>query len=99
MRHAHGSGNMSEHSVATLPLAGKRILVTRTREQASTLSERLTALGAIPIEFPTIRIVPPSDWTALDEALRKLFLVEGGEQSYTWLVFTSANGVTVCCER
>lgn len=86
---------MSEHSVATLPLAGKRILVTRTREQASILSERLSALGAIPIEFPTIRIVPPSDWTELDEALGKLFLVDG----YTWLIFTSANGVTICCER
>ncbi len=86
---------MSEQHTAIRPLAGKRILVTRTREQASVLSERLAALGAIPIEFPTIRIVPPSDWSALDNALKKLFLTE----DYSWLVFTSANGVNICCER
>ncbi len=87
---------MSEPSLTTaLPLANKRILVTRTREQASVLSERLAALGAIPIEFPTIRIVPPADWSALDSALGKLFL----SQDYSWLVFTSANGVNICCER
>ena len=86
---------MSEQHTATSPLVGKRILVTRTREQASVLSERLAALGAIPIEFPTIRIVPPSDWSILDNALTKLFLTEG----YSWLIFTSANGVNICCER
>src|SRR5579872_6144153 len=68
--------NMSEQHTATSPLVGKRILVTRTREQASVLSERLAALGAIPIEFPTIRIVPPSDWSALDTALKRLFPTE-----------------------
>src|SRR5260370_13290493 len=83
-------------STAT-PLEGKRILVTRTREQASVLSERLRALGAIPVEFPTIRIVPPEDWSALDSALRRLFTKEGS--SYEWLVLTSANGVTICSER
>lgn len=81
----------------TQPLDGKRILVTRTREQASVLSERLRALGAIPVEFPTIRIVPPEDWTALDAALHRLFLSEG--PAYDWLVLTSANGVRICCER
>ena len=43
----------------TGPLFGKRILVTRAREQASALSDKLRMLGAEPIEFPTIRIVPP----------------------------------------
>jgi len=80
-----------------MPLEGKRILVTRTREQASVLSERLRALGAIPVEFPTIRIVPPKDWSALDSALRQLFRNEGS--AYDWLVLTSANGVTICCDR
>jgi uroporphyrinogen-III synthase len=80
-----------------MPLAGKRILVTRTREQASVLSERLHALGAIPVEFPTIRIVPPEDWHALDSALHRLFISKGS--TYDWLVLTSANGVTICCER
>ena len=79
------------------PLDGKRILVTRTREQASTLSERLRTLGAIPVEFPTIRIVPPEDWTALDTALHRLFLNDGS--AYDWLVLTSANGVRIYCER
>ncbi len=77
------------------PLQGRRILVTRTREQAQALSERLRALGALPVEFPTIRIVPPADWAPLDSALRRLC----DEQYYTWLVFTSANGVRFCCER
>jgi uroporphyrinogen-III synthase len=80
-----------------MPLQGKRILVTRTREQASKLSERLCALGAIPVEFPTIRIVPPEDWHALDSALERLFAHDG--PAYDWLVLTSANGVTICCER
>lgn len=91
---------MSEPQVQTLPLQGKRILVTRTREQASIFSERLQALGAAPIEFPTIRIVPPQDWEQLDSALNKLFLEDAVERPYyDWLVFTSVNGVTICCER
>ncbi|HYT35469.1 MAG TPA: uroporphyrinogen-III synthase, partial [Ktedonobacteraceae bacterium] len=53
-------------------LAGRRVLVTRAAEQAGVLSERLRALGAIPVEFPTIRIVPPSNWELLDEALRRV---------------------------
>src|SRR6266571_3392235 len=43
------------------PLSGKRIVVTRTRRQASALSDRLRALGADVIELPTIRIEPPSN--------------------------------------
>ncbi len=85
------------HNVEAAPLAGKRILVTRTREQASVLSEKLQALGAAPIEFPTIRIVPPSDWSALDAALRRLYASKG--EGYDWLIFTSVNGVRICCER
>ena len=51
---------MSEQAPPTLlPLQGKRVLVTRTPEQASALSERLKALGATPVEFPAIRIAPP----------------------------------------
>lgn len=81
------------------PLQGKHILVTRTREQASALNERLRALGAIPVEFPTIQIVPPQDWELLDRALLRLCAGEVKEPYYTWLVFTSANGVKICCER
>lgn len=104
---------MSEQAATTvLPLRGRRILVTRTPEQATFLSERLRALGAVPIEFPTIRIAPPEDWERLDSALRQLFAggASSGEHGfaltntervlcYAWLVFTSANGVRICCER
>ena len=83
-------------SVAT-PLAGKQILVTRTREQASALSEKLRVLGALPVEFPTIRIVPPTDWHALDTALKRLYVSDG--TGYDWLVLTSANGVHICMQR
>ncbi len=80
-----------------MPLAGRRVLVTRTREQASVLSERLRVLGAIPIEFPTIRIVAPTNWQALDTALKRLYVSDGS--GYAWLVLTSANGVHICCQR
>src|SRR5437764_9542980 len=91
---------MSEQRLATSLLQGKRVLVTRTREQASTLSERLRTLGAIPVEFPTIRIVPPSDWQQLDTALKRLYTGDpSGQPYYDWLVLTSANGVRICCER
>lgn len=94
--------NMAEASSATtfqLPLQGKRILVTRTREQAGALSERLRALGAIPVEFPTIRIVPSRDWEPLDNALKRLCSAGFTESGYDWVVFTSANGVNLCFER
>ncbi len=86
---------MSKSVVA--PLAGKHILVTRTREQAGALSEKLRLLGAVPVEFPTICIVPPTDWHALDAALKRLYASD--ETSYAWLVLTSANGVHICLQR
>src|SRR5579872_6146191 len=83
--------NMPNAKPTARPLQGKRILVTRTREQASSFSERLRALGAIPFEFPVIRIAPPLDWQPLDDALRHLC---GATFSYyDWLIFTSVNGV------
>ena len=91
---------MSEQKIMAQPLQGKHILVTRTREQASVLSERLRTLGAIPVEFPTIRIVPPQDWSTLDAALKRLYTYDDSAHPYyDWLIFTSANGVTICCER
>ncbi len=67
-------------------LKGKRVLVTRPREQASDFSERLTSLGMVPILFPTIDIVPMPNTTALDDAIRHL-------ASFDWVIFTSVNGV------
>src|SRR5881392_607552 len=68
------------------PLLGKRIVVTRTRKQASALSNKLRALGAHVIELPTIRIEPPSDLRAFAELVQDAHI-------YDWIVFTSANGV------
>lgn len=75
------------------PLSGKRVLVTRAREQASALSAKLRVLGAEPVEFPTIKIAPPEDnFAALDLALSQL-------STFDWVVFTSANGVKFAFER
>ncbi len=91
---------MYEHKAQAPPLAGKRILVTRTRAQARALSERLQEQGATAVEFPTIRIVPASNWEVIDTALGKLFLADAQQQPYySWLIFTSANGVHIFCQR
>jgi uroporphyrinogen III methyltransferase/synthase len=68
------------------PLFGKRVVVTRSREQAGELVERLEDLGADPILAPTIRIAPPLSYEALDRAVADL-------GTFDWVVFTSANGV------
>jgi uroporphyrinogen III methyltransferase/synthase len=68
------------------PLFGKRILITRSREQASVLSEALEALGAEALEFPTIRVAEPADFKPLDQAIKDL-------AKYKWVIFTSVNGV------
>jgi uroporphyrinogen III methyltransferase/synthase len=68
------------------PLLRKRIVVTRTRKQASVLSNKLRALGAHVIELPTIRIEPPSN-------LREFAELVQDAHGYDWIVFTSANGV------
>lgn len=69
------------------PLFGQRIVVTRTREQASQLSKRLVSVGAEVLEIPTIKITAPTDISDLKDALL-------GLNSYDWIVFTSPNGVT-----
>jgi uroporphyrinogen III methyltransferase/synthase len=72
------------------PLFGLRVLVTRTREQASELSRALAAAGAEPVELPTIEIVPRYDETQLLAAVRRLH-----EAQYHWLIFTSANAAGI----
>ena len=69
------------------PLFGRRIVVTRTREQASQLSSQLIEAGAEVLEIPTIKIELPDEHVALVEALQ-------GIGEYDWIVFTSPNGVT-----
>jgi len=74
-------------NIAMKPLFGKKVLVTRSRSQASKLTTALEELGAECIEAPAIKIVPPVDnYEALDKALGQL-------DKYNWLIFTSTNGV------
>jgi uroporphyrinogen III methyltransferase/synthase len=75
-----------------LPLFGRRVVVTRPREQAATLTEALRALGAQVISLPAIEIAPASDFGPLDRAILAL-------NSYDWVVFTSVNGVRAFLER
>jgi uroporphyrinogen III methyltransferase/synthase len=72
----------------TRPLHGRSVLVPRTRHQASALSERLRALGAEPVQAPTIAIEPGREPEALASALAS---VSGG--AYDWMALTSVNGV------
>jgi uroporphyrinogen-III synthase len=70
----------------SLPLAGRRIAVTRAREQSSELAGKLAGLGAEVIELPLITISKEIDKHVLLDVLTEL-------GSYDWIVFTSANGV------
>jgi len=69
------------------PLWGMRIMITRAAEGASRLAELVAELGAEPVVFPTVAIVPPSDPAPLEEAVGRL-------SGFDWLVLTSANGVS-----
>ena len=73
-------------------LAGRRIVVTRAREQAGELVLALEALGADVVAAPTIRIAPLGDLTPLRDALARL-------SRYAWVIFTSRNTVEVVCDR
>ena len=77
----------------TRPLFGKKILVTRARNQASKLSNALKNLGAEIIEAPTIKIAAPSDnFAKIDAAIENI-------RDFEWTIFTSANGVEKFFER
>jgi uroporphyrinogen III methyltransferase/synthase len=79
-------------AVAAQPLAGRTIIVTRAAAQAGTFAELLRARGASVVEAPTIVIEPPRSWTALDAAL-------DGIDRFTWVIFTSVNGVAMVDRR
>ncbi len=68
------------------PLFGRRIVVTRPREDAPELVDRLVMLGAEAIEAPMTRILPPEDFGPLDEALAQV-------DKFDWVIFSSANAV------
>ena len=74
------------------PLFGKRVLVTRSRTQASRMCQLLEDAGAIPVELPAIAIAPPDDFTPLDAAINRL-------SSYHWVIFASVNAVDSVFQR
>ncbi len=76
----------------TRPLFGRRIIVTRSRAQASDFSSLLERCGADAIEFPTIKTAPPTSWHEADRSLQRL-------SRYDWIIFTSVNGVGCFIER
>ena len=73
-------------------LMGKKVLITRSRSQASKLKELLEDLGASPIELPTIQTVPLDDYAELDAVLDRL-------ADFSWVIFASANAVEAVFSR
>jgi uroporphyrinogen III methyltransferase / synthase len=74
------------------PLFGRRVLVTRSRDQSGELVELLEARGAEAVEAPLISVVPPEDYGPLDDAVARA-------AEYDWIVFTSANGANAFMDR
>ncbi|MDQ3887573.1 MAG: bifunctional uroporphyrinogen-III C-methyltransferase/uroporphyrinogen-III synthase, partial [Actinomycetota bacterium] len=75
-------------------LYGWKVLVPRTKEQAATMSDRLRAHGAVPVEVPTISVEPPRSPAQMERAVKGL--VDG---RYQWVVFTSTNAVRAVWEK
>jgi uroporphyrinogen III methyltransferase/synthase len=80
------------HWFDTRPLFGKKVVVTRSRNQASELSRALRRSGAEVRELPSICISPAEDLSGLDRQLEHL-------DTFSWIVFTSVNGVEVFFSR
>jgi uroporphyrinogen III methyltransferase / synthase len=76
----------------SLPLQGRRILITRSVSQATDFRLGLEAQGATVLEMAALEIVPPSTWEPLDQAIAQL-------ATFDWLILTSANGVQFFMER
>lgn len=74
------------------PLFGRRIVVTRPREDALRSAAALEEMGAEVLIAPTVEILPPEDLEPLDTAIGRL-------DEYDWLVFTSTNGVRMFLDR
>ncbi len=73
-------------------LAGQRIVVTRARHQARDLEDLIREVGAVPITYPCIAVVAPTDVAALDRHVRNL-------HEYDWLAFSSGNAVRAVADR
>ncbi len=79
-------------SLTRRPLVAKRVLITRTRSQASSLRALLEERGAEVLEAPTIEMHPPESWEPIDLAIQNL-------TQWGWLVLTSRNAVDVLADR
>lgn len=86
--------DLTVDDVLDAPLDGKRVVVTRARDQAGALSSLLVRLGADVIHVPVIEIADPPSWGEIDWSIKKL--VEG---YYSWVVFSSTNAVDKFFER
>jgi len=75
-----------------MPLKNKTVVICRTHDQSSELSEKLTQLGANVISFPTIKILPPAEWAEVDQAINVLKI-------FDYIIFTSANAVRIFYSR
>ena len=73
-------------NVGARPLAGRRIVITRPRDQIGQFRRLLEEAGGEVLEIPTIRIDPPESWGPLDHAISRL-------DEFQWVIFTSVNGV------
>ncbi|MGH9490081.1 MAG: uroporphyrinogen-III synthase [Terriglobales bacterium] len=85
---AAGPMDISDRDQRGGPLAGRRVVVTRTPEQSGELAKALAAAGAEVLPLPTIAIEPPADRAPLEEAVR-----EAAADRYDGYIFTSQNGV------
>jgi len=74
------------------PLLNKKVLITRPKGQSGHFIKRLKELGAIPVELPTIELIPPVSYDEIDEQIKNI-------EKYDWLIFTSYNGANYFIER
>ena len=74
------------------PLLGKKVLITRSRTQASRLKTLLKDLGASPLELPTIQVCPLENYAELDAVLGRL-------AEFGWVIFASVNAVEAVFSR
>lgn len=74
------------------PLFGKKVMITRSREQSGKMAQRILGQGGKPLLFPTIQIKEPRDFTDLDLSI-------SSASDYDWIIFTSVNGVDAFFSR